>query len=384
MTARGWTVLTFGVGLGGTGLLAHYPAFIAVGVWAAGAVLVAAVLMGIPVRLAAQVDGPPPRVPRDFTGPVVVKVHNAGSRTVRGVVLDAGPDRTQPLPALRPGAERVVEFTARWPERGERRFGPVLAVRTDPLGLVRRVSDTGAEATVLVVPVPVELRGGAVAASRHSGAMSGRLFDGSVEFESLREYVPGDDLRRMHWPSSQRTGKRLVRTFVDVATPSCTVVLDGDPAAYANPAAQDAELAVDAAASVARVALRSRQLVRLWAGGPPGPADLDGAEEFDRILDRLARWTPDHGGALAQLTAGIHSGAPGGDLVVLTGLRDTGQLGRCHGLAPAFRRAVLIRLGTADSSIERDGRIRILSAPGRLELAELWGAQPDPKAGAWT
>ena len=75
--------------------------------------------------------------------------------------------------------------------------------------------------------------------------------EGSASFHQLREYVPGDDLRRIHWRSTARTGELLVKQMVDTTRPELVVVLDNRAAAVG---ADDFEEAVDIAASVVAAA----------------------------------------------------------------------------------------------------------------------------------
>src|SRR6185437_9806160 len=69
---------------------------------------------------------------------------------------------------------------------------------------------------------------------------------GTVTFHRLREYVVGDDLRTVHWPSTAKVGQLVVRHNVDTAQPYTVVVLDVDPARYSP---ETFEEAVDTAAS---------------------------------------------------------------------------------------------------------------------------------------
>jgi uncharacterized protein (DUF58 family) len=75
-----------------------------------------------------------------------------------------------------------------------------------------------------------------------------------VTFSSLREYVPGDDPRQIHWRSTARTGVLTVREHVDTTEPTTTVVLDTHPTALG---ADAFEHAVEFAASVVTILARS-------------------------------------------------------------------------------------------------------------------------------
>ena len=49
---------------------------------------------------------------------------------------------------------------------------------------------------------------------------------GAMDLRALRPYVPGDELRHLHWKATARTGQLMVREYVDPAQPWCVVVLD--------------------------------------------------------------------------------------------------------------------------------------------------------------
>ena len=68
-----------------------------------------------------------------------------------------------------------------------------------------------------------------------------------MAFHRLREYVPGDDLRLVHWRSSARSGRLVVKHNVDTSQPFSVVLLDVRPGGYT---AESFESAIDVAASV--------------------------------------------------------------------------------------------------------------------------------------
>jgi len=102
---------------------------------------------------------------------------------------------------------------------------------------------------------------------------------------SLRDYRPGDDLRRVHWRTSARRAELMVRQDERAARRPVTVLLDlpDDDAT--------AEWSISAAASVALALLRSGHRVRLLGGGVVGPVtdhhrpDVDGTAA-DALLDQ--------------------------------------------------------------------------------------------------
>jgi len=160
--------------------------------------------------------------------------------------------------------------------RGEHRLGPVAVTVTDSLGLVVTSGTVDATDSVLVFP-PVYRLGG-------PGAFARTVTPESQErqtFDRLREYVPGDPLRDVHWKSSAKRGDLLVTEYDDDRGDGELLV-----AARADPGHADAMAA--AAATIAVGALRSGFAVELAA--PNGTvASGFGAAHRTRLLEALAR-----------------------------------------------------------------------------------------------
>jgi uncharacterized protein (DUF58 family) len=147
--------------------------------------------------------------------------------------------------------------------RGLYLVGPSRLEAGDPFGLMRRVLATREPSPVLVVPRvhPVDVRLGRAQTEEEETEERA----GSETFHSLREYVPGDPQKLIHWKSTARTGKLMVRRMVDTTVPWLLVILDVNARAYDRPGAMFAdfdaeafEVAVEEAASWA------------WHGCGPG------------------------------------------------------------------------------------------------------------------
>ena len=240
-----------------------YPEAAILGVGCLLAVGVGLVWTGRSPQLAAHRRVTPRKVARGDHAEGSVTLGNTGRRTRRGLEVT---DRcgelalTLQVPPLAAGAEHTVRYSLPTGRRGRIALGPLRLERTDPLGLVRRVRafgpGEGGTDTLLVRPrvclLPVLPSG---TAHHVEGPTSDTADEASLTFHALREYVLGDDLRRVHWRSTARTGTLMVKQLVDVSLPHTTVVLDTRSAAYRTE--DDFELAVDAAASVALAAARS-------------------------------------------------------------------------------------------------------------------------------
>ena len=218
LTSRGAGVAGAGAAFLAGGLLLQYPSFLAVGVCCAGVLLAATVVVARPLQLDARLRSVPDRAGRGSTVRIVAEVRNRGRRRSPRCELLLGDQPTAAaVPRLAVATARPLTYELRLVRRGELRVGPLELVRSDALRLLRRRAVAGGEAVLLVHPMVSALPDLPIGLARREGARPGSLFEGSVQFDGLRAYVPGDDPRRVHWPSYQRTGTLLIRTFVDTA-----------------------------------------------------------------------------------------------------------------------------------------------------------------------
>ncbi|GAA4717510.1 Uncharacterized conserved protein, DUF58 family, contains vWF domain [Promicromonospora umidemergens] len=168
-------------------------------------------------------------------------------------------------------ADRItVHYSLTPTRRGRWSLGPLLTTRTDVFGLVRATQPLGSATHVPVWPRTVELavRTRSVGDVDHS-ATGARLQ--SSDDSVLREYVAGDDPRRVHWASAARRGQLMVRADESAGVRPVTVLLDrsllphrqeaGSPRRPA--AVDDGEWAVELAASIATSFLDAGHPTRL-------------------------------------------------------------------------------------------------------------------------
>lgn len=112
-----------------------------------------------------------------------------------------------------------------------------------------------------------------------------------TEFHALREYVQGDELRRVHWPSTARRQQLTVIEFERDAGAATTIVLDLQKGRHAGSGSEHSlEQAVELAATIAARAIREGSGVRLVAAGATdwSLTPVEGIKDRDAILDRLA------------------------------------------------------------------------------------------------
>ena len=162
-------------------------------------------------------------------------------------------------------------------------IGPTRSVRGDPLGLMRREVKWTDEEELFVHPTYSRLQGISSGWLRDlDGRPTNDRSPSDVAFHTLREYVPGDDRRHVHWRTSARLGKLMVRQFIDNRRSHLGIVVDTDPANYAD--ADEFELAMSMAASLGLRAIFEGQEITCVAGSA-GVASHTG----QALLDGLSR-----------------------------------------------------------------------------------------------
>jgi uncharacterized protein (DUF58 family) len=307
---------------GGIGAVVfHYEELIVLAV-AIGVALVAA-LWSSRVRHAARVTRTiaAPRVARGDPLKVVYRATNPGRRRAPAVTIVDTCDKAEvrvALPSI--GAHDRTEVTGliATHRRGVFDVGPLAIERTDALGLAIGRRSSSEVGTVLVHPRLHALSGpyGAMHTVEEEAVIRRAASDPLSGFVSLREYVPGDDPRLIHWPTSARLGTLMLREHVELRRPEYTVVLDA-AARVAN--AVDFEEMVDVVASVAVHALRSGVDVVVRTTGREFPGNLRPLSRDTQVLDLLTpvNQAPDSG--VMSLAEIFRSGLDHSAIILVTG-----------------------------------------------------------------
>ena len=222
---------------------------------------------------------------------------------------------------LAPLGRRAVTTAAyRLPteRRGIVGVGPLAVIVTDPFGLAQ-TSVAGAPQTELTVfpriddiePVPYTSGHDPLSGAKQPNAL-GRTGE---DFYALRPYVVGDDLRRVHWPSTARHDELLVRQTELPWQGRTTVLLDVRRSAHRG---ESLELAVSAAASVVTANWRRRDLVRLLTTDGSDSGFGPGHQHVEAIMEHLAVVQSTTGASLRGMLDHLgRSSAGGGALVVV-------------------------------------------------------------------
>jgi uncharacterized protein (DUF58 family) len=260
-------------------------------------------------------------------------------------------DRELPVavPFLPRGARREVGYPLPTGRRGVHSVGPLRWQRAGALGFFRREQTQADRLTLFVHPLthPVPL-GAALRAQRWDNATADAAPEGTITFHRLREYVPGDDLRLIHWRSSARMDTLMVRHNIDVSLPRTTVLLVTDPASYARQ--ELFEEAVEIAASAVISSASAGLPVRLWTSQGTTLNGRGGHDDPRTFLDFLAGVGLDAGAGLIETADRLEQAESGGALVAVAGRLTDAEAVAVHRLALRYDDAVLALLGDAGAA----------------------------------
>jgi uncharacterized protein (DUF58 family) len=318
-----------------------YEELIVLAAGIAGLVLMAVWGAQRPFRPTVRRTVTTPRVARGDPVDLTYRVANdARGRSGRAAIIDQcdGAVVEVAVPPLAPATS--IELRGQLPTRRRGVFdvGPWAIRRIDPFTLAvgRRVADR--TTSVLVHPRLYRLTGplGAMHTVETESRHRRNAQDPLSGFMSLREYVPGDDPRLIHWPTTARVGTLMVREHVEVRQPEFTVVLDtsdqvGSP--------EDLEEAVDVAASIAVHTVRAgrgvivRTTSRAHLGRPTALTDEA------QVLDLLTPVQQSDADDLLAVPSLFVGGIDQSAVIVVTG--PAGPSSQLH----ATDRAMAVRIG---------------------------------------
>ncbi|HEV7211153.1 MAG TPA: DUF58 domain-containing protein [Blastococcus sp.] len=347
-------------------------------------------------RLTARRTVTPVRVPRGGTAEVQLEIANVDNRTgglwllTEQLPPELGSSPGFVVDRLAGATSTVFRYRVHGNRRGRHTLGPLRLRLLDPFGLVERTAVGTDTAPLVVVPRVLPLPPAGLTAG-HGGGGEGARRSIAVHGEddvSTREYRHGDDLRKVHWRATARTGELMVRLEERPWRAQATLLLDTRARAHLiaaratagpriGPPGDDCpppdslEWLIEAAASIGttlsrrgsvlRAVTESGELVSASGRGQLGPDDL---------LDRLASVRPSR---VAGLAAGVDllcRAAGDGPVVCLLGAvgpDDVADLIRGRS-GPTADSAVLLDLGSwADAAPVRGRRS---AATARTTLAD--------------
>lgn len=352
----------------------------------AGLVLIDGVIalaIGADVALAASVGklgisrSGDTRIRLGEQGAITLTVTNPGRRPLRGVLRDAWQPSMHASGRAKlvvpPGGRVSVGTTLRPTRRGDRSAGPVTVRSLGPLGLAGRQASRRIPWTVRVLPpflsrrhLPEKLAMLRQLDGQHRSVIRGQ----GSEFDVLREYVIGDDVRSIDWRSSAKCSDIMVRTWRPERDRRIVIVLDtGRTSAGRVAGVPRLDASMDAALLLAALAARAGDRVDLLAIDRQVRARVVGASRSDvltRLTDAMAVLDP-------ELTESD------GDLIAATLLATARQ--RCLVVLLTDLNSAALELGLLPRIGLLTARYRLLvAAAADPRLAELASARTDAAA----
>jgi uncharacterized protein (DUF58 family) len=299
LTTRGRSFLAAGVAAVACAYVLGQPELLRVGLLLAALPLLCLLTVGLTRhRIGAARRLAPSRVAAASEARVHLRVENP-SRVPTGLLMlqdrvpyVLGPRPRFVLDRVEGGGHREVSYRVRSDLRGRYPLGPLQLRLTDPFGMCEMVRSFRGSDTLTVLPRTEELPPTGLGEDATGHGEAGRRAAPAAGGEDdviPRDYRHGDDLRRVHWPSTAKYGELMVRGEEQPHRARCTVLLDTRRAAFHGGGPDSAfEWAVSGAASVCahllapRLAGGDEFTVRLLTDtgatlpGTPGSARLPG------------------------------------------------------------------------------------------------------------
>lgn len=372
-TARGWATLIVAVLAWIGGMWSGYPSIVGLAFALTVALIAAVVSVSVPVPVQITRTVRPARVARFDECVAEIRVVNIARRwpvTLSGADRVAGAPVLFDFPSLDAGASAETSVRIPTERRGLVEFGPLTLDRRSFADLFRVRREHGQAASVLVEPrlldaagLPSGLRRG------HIGADE-RIAHGGTDLVGLREYVPGDDLRRLHGPTSARRGMLMVREDADPAMPYLTVLLDDRASSYPDGGFDEA---VDLAASLLDAAAATRSPARVITRS--GSLDLDLPVAPGQA--GAGRVGPEALAALATLAShdgsgAVHTYVNSPDVVVVVSGGHAAQADLLLTAASAPVGVLALVDSAPDRLVSASGGVLVLRGPRAEDLAHGW------------
>lgn len=306
------------------------------------------------------------------------------------------------LDKVQPRGVREVDYDVVSEVRGRYRVGPLAVRLTDPFGLCELTrSFSSTEDLVVTPPVwplpPTRLGGDWTAGGDNSARAVSTSGDDDA---ATREYRHGDDLRKVHWRSTARTGELMVRREEQPWQSRAAVLLDARTSAHRGDGPDSSfEYAVAATASVGVHLLSSGFSLRLL-DDEGGEFSADGLSmSGGLVLDRLAEVGPSSGRTLTPAIARLRRRGGEGLLVAVLGALGAEEAAEVARLRHGTTACVAILLDTrgwlgagprarTDTTLSLDDSTQLLTRAGwrvlpvrpGTSLATVWpraGMRPD-------
>jgi uncharacterized protein (DUF58 family) len=373
LTRYGRSVAILSVILLAAGFGLGYVELVAIGVTSLAVSIIAALWILSRPKLSADRELRPNRVTEGEPAQAMLTVTNrARRRSPSMVALESFGEAvvTVSIPSLESSGSHTRPYKLPTERRGVFQVGPLTVSRSDPFHLMRTGQQQRSTETLWVHPLTHNVTPFPNGTTRDlEGPTSGEAPQGGIAFHTLREYVFGDDLRLIHWRSSAKADRLMVRHNVDTYQPRTLVIFDVDANVYEG---DSFEHAVRVVASLMVANTRNNFPIRLRTTGGLVLGSETG-DRAERILDHLAAIQPSADAKLATFSPQVATERGGFSLAVITGQAGVRELAAVGPLRARFQNVTIGRVGVR-------GRGGIYELPGAVlinagtsgEFAQAW------------
>lgn len=177
----------------------------------------------------------PERFSNGDQNPVPVLLRSRYAFTIDYDIIEELPEQFQARDfsysgKLKAGESREIIYSLRPTERGIYTFGRLIVLVSSPLGLIQRRFSYQKEESVAVYPSFLELRKYELLALSNRlseyGLKKIRRIGHTMEFEHIREYVSGDDVRNLNWKATAKKAELMVNQYQDEKSQPVYSVID--------------------------------------------------------------------------------------------------------------------------------------------------------------
>jgi uncharacterized protein (DUF58 family) len=253
----------------------------------------------------------------------------AGRRVSTFILEERVPERLGrevrvPITRLSPGGTVRHHYSLRCQRRGVYEVGPLVAVASDPLGLAERETRLAEPFELLVHPRLEVVTDRPLTRQYEDPPVRppvSKPWPSGFEFFGMREFKPGDDLRRIVWRASARTGTIMVREAEQGITDRITIALDTNRAHHSSDGegySESFEAGVRTAASLAVHHLRQGYEVKVECNGGSLTRSIRGATAQLPMLDAFARLEMDRQPLSAAIRRLLHGGRRDAHNILIT------------------------------------------------------------------
>lgn len=298
-SARGWALIVVGAGVWGAGIAFGSDPMETLGftIFVLVFIAVAVVRLGRhDVDLVRTIT--PQRANAHQPVTVTLQATNKGGGSAPLLLLE---DKLPPRVAgkarfavngIEAGGMREASYQLTASRRGRYEIGPLQVTISDPFSLARSRSNAATTSTLLIHPRIEKLsllRDMGERRSASASALRQPTGPRGEDFYTLREYVEGDELRKIHWPSTAKRNRLMIKQEETPWHMRATIVFDDRRTAHEGEGLSNSfEHAIEGAASVVDLYHRSGYGYRLTGAHADGLPGGKGTHHYHQALDLLA------------------------------------------------------------------------------------------------